>query len=100
MTKEVVLVARPQGVPRESDFEVREAPDVAPGDGEVLIRNVLVSVDPYMRGRMTGVRTYVGPYELGGPIDGGAVGRVVESRYDGLSEGDWVLSQLGWREHG
>ena len=100
MTREVVLKARPQGEPQESDFEVRDASDVAPGDGEVLVRNVFVSVDPYMRGRMTGVRTYVGPYELGGPIDGGDVGRVVESHHDGFATGDWVLSQLGWREHG
>ena len=98
--REVVLAARPQGEPQESDFELREAPDVAPGDGEVLVRNVFVSVDPYMRSRMTGMRTYVGPYELGGPIDGGAVGRVVESRHEGFAEGDWVMSMLGWREQG
>ena len=100
MTREVVLAARPQGEPQESDFELREAPDTAPGEGEVLVRNVFVSVDPYMRSRMTGVRTYVGPYEIGGPIDGGAVGRVVESRHDGFAEGDWVMSMLGWREQG
>jgi NADPH-dependent curcumin reductase CurA len=100
VTREVVLAARPQGTPQETDFELREAPDAEPGDGEVLVRNVFVSVDPYMRSRMTGVRTYVGPYEVGGPIDGGAVGRVVESRHDGLAEGDWVLSMLGWRERG
>ncbi len=100
MTLEVALAARPQGVPQESDFEVREAPDAAPGDGDVLVRNVFVSVDPYMRSRMTGVRTYVGPYEIGDPIDGGAVGRVVESRHEGFAEGDWVLSSLGWCEQG
>jgi NADPH-dependent curcumin reductase CurA len=98
--QEVVLAARPQGEPQESDFELREAPDAAPGDGEVLVRNVYVSVDPYMRSRMTGARTYVGPYELGSPIDGGAVGRVVESRHEGYAEGDWVMSMLGWREQG
>lgn len=100
MTLEVALAARPQGVPQESDFEVREAPDAAPGDGDVLVRNVFVSVDPYMRSRMTGVRTYVGPYEIGDPIDGGAVGRVLESRHEGFTVGDWVLSSLGWREQG
>ncbi|MDX6477382.1 MAG: hypothetical protein QOH95_2893 [Gaiellaceae bacterium] len=100
MTREVVLAARPQGAPQESDFEVRDAGDTEPADGEVLVRNVFVSVDPYMRGRMTGVRTYVGPYEIGGSIEGGAVGRVVESKHDGLSEGDWVSSMLGWRESG
>jgi NADPH-dependent curcumin reductase CurA len=100
VTREVVLVARPQGMPREADFELREtdAPELA--DGEVLVRNVFVSVDPYMRGRMSGIRTYVGPYEVGGQIDGGAVGRVVASKYDALAEGDWVASMLGWCEGG
>src|SRR5205823_8154796 len=98
--REVILAARPQGEPKESDFEVREADEREPAEGEVVIRNVFVSVDPYMRGRMTGVRTYVPPYEVGDPIDGGAVGRVVASRYEGLAEGDWVSSMLGWREGG
>jgi NADPH-dependent curcumin reductase CurA len=96
----IVLAARPQGPPRESDFELRELDAREPGDGEVVVRNVFVSVDPYMRSRMSGIRTYVGPYEVGEPIDGGAVGRVVASRHDELAEGDWVLSALGWREEG
>jgi NADPH-dependent curcumin reductase CurA len=100
MTREVVLAARPQGTPREADFEVREIPTPEPGAGEVLVRNVFVSVDPYMRSRMTGIRTYVGPYELGEPIDGGAVGRVVASNHDGFAAGDWVFSMLGWRDGG
>src|SRR5437868_3204660 len=100
MSREVVLAARPQGEPRESDFELRESDERDPADGEVLVRDVFVSVDPYMRSRMTGIRTYVGPYEVGAPIDGGAVGRVVASRYEGLAEGDWVSSMLGWREAG
>lgn len=101
MSREIVLAARPQGVPQESDFELRDVADDAElADGEVLVRNVFVSVDPYMRGRMSGIRTYVGPYEVGGPIDGGAVGRVVASKFEGLSEGDWVSSMLGWRETG
>jgi NADPH-dependent curcumin reductase CurA len=100
VTREFVLAARPQGVPKESDFALRDAPDVEPADGEVLVRNVLVSVDPYMRSRMSGIRTYVGPYDVGGPIDGGALGRVVASQHDGFAPGDWVLSTLGWREQG
>src|SRR5438445_843112 len=100
MTREVVLAARPEGEPKATDFELREVPDVSPTDGEVGVRNVFVSVDPYMRSRMSGMRTYVPPYDLGGSIDGGAVGRVVESRDDRFSPGDWVLSQLGWRDHG
>ena len=100
MPKQIVLSARPQGEPKESDFEFRDAPDTPLGDGEALVRNVFVSVDPYMRGRMTGVRTYVGPFEVGDPIDGGAVGRIVDSRHEGFAEGDWVLSRLGWCEQG
>ncbi len=100
MSREVVLAARPAGAPRETDFELRRADEREPADGQVAIRNVFVSVDPYMRGRMTGVRTYVGPCELGEVIDGQAVGRVVASRHAGFAEGDWVLSMLGWREHG
>jgi NADPH-dependent curcumin reductase CurA len=100
LTREVVLAARPQGMPRETDFELREIDHPALAEGEVLVRNVFVSVDPYMRSRMAGIRTYVGPYEVGGPIDGNAVGRVVESKHEGLSEGDWVASMLGWREAG
>jgi NADPH-dependent curcumin reductase CurA len=100
MSKEVVLAARPQGAPQESDFALREVDERDPDHGEVLVRNVFVSVDPYMRSRMSGVRTYVGPYEVGDPIDGGAVGRVVASNDPGFDEGDWVLSGLGWRERG
>jgi NADPH-dependent curcumin reductase CurA len=100
VSREILLKAHPQGAPQESDFELREVPDGSPGDGEVSIRNVFVSVDPYMRGRMTGVRSYVAPFELGKPIEGGAVGRVVESSYDGIAAGDWVMSMLGWREQG
>jgi NADPH-dependent curcumin reductase CurA len=100
MTREVALAARPEGEPKASDFELREVPEPPLADGEVLVRNVFVSVDPYMRGRMTGVHTYVPPYEVGGSIDGGAVGRVVESRDERFAAGDWVLSSLGWREGG
>jgi NADPH-dependent curcumin reductase CurA len=100
VSRTVVLRARPEGAPKESDFEVRDEPEREPGDGEVEIRNVYVSVDPYMRSRMAGIRTYVDPYAVGDAIDGGAVGRVVASRFDGLDEGDWVMSMLGWRERG
>jgi NADPH-dependent curcumin reductase CurA len=100
VTREIVLSARPEGEPRESDFELREFDDAEPSDGEVLVRNVFVSVDPYMRGRMTGVRTYVDGFAVGDPIDGGAVGRVVDSRDEAFAPGDWVVSRLGWRDQG
>jgi NADPH-dependent curcumin reductase CurA len=100
VSREIALVARPQGRPQATDFELREADPRELREGEVLVRNVFVSVDPYMRSRMSGIRTYVGPYELGDVVGGGAVGRVLESRHDGFAEGDWVLSMLGWREQG
>jgi NADPH-dependent curcumin reductase CurA len=100
VSRAFVLAAVPEGEPRESDFAVQELPEGEPGDGELLVRNVYVSVDPYMRGRMTGIRTYVPPYEVGDVIDGAAVGRVVDSRADGFATGDWVRTTLGWRESG
>ncbi|HEV8463187.1 MAG TPA: NADP-dependent oxidoreductase [Gaiellaceae bacterium] len=98
--REIVLAARPQGEPKPSDFDVREGTDAPLGDGDVRIRNVFVSVDPYLRGRMTGVRTYVPGFEVGDVISAAAVGRVAESQHAGFGEGDWVLSQIGWREQG
>jgi NADPH-dependent curcumin reductase CurA len=100
VSRAVVLASRPQGAPQESDFELREVPDSEPADGEVVVRNVFVSVDPYMRGRMTGIRTYVAPFEVGDVIEGQAVGRVVASRSDAFGEGDWVSTMLGWRDAG
>ena len=97
--REVHLVSRPQGEPAEDNFEVVEA-DVAPlQDGEVLVRNEFISVDPYMRGRMNDVKSYVPPFELHSCMDGGAVGTVVESRSPELAVGDSALHSLGWREY-
>ncbi len=100
MSREIILAAHPRGEPQESDFELRDAADSQPDEGEVLVRNVFVSVDPYMRSRMTGITTYVAGLDLGSPIDGGAVGRVVTSNHPAFGEGDWVSSMLGWRERG
>src|SRR3990170_3440421 len=94
MNNEIRPAARPQGLPRSSDFELAETPVPEPGEGEALIRNTFMSVDPYMRGRMNDVRSYVPPFELGEPLSGGAVGQVVESRLPGFAPGDWVLSML------
>jgi NADPH-dependent curcumin reductase CurA len=91
-------VARPTGVPTEDLFEVAECPVPDPADGQILIRNAYFSVDPYMRPRMNDVRSYVPPFVLGEALTGGAVGQVVASRHASLSEGDWVLHGLGWRE--
>ncbi len=98
MSREIRLVARPTGFPDEELFEVAETAIPDPADGQVLIRNAFFSVDPYMRPRMNDVRSYVAPFTLGEAMTGGAVGRVVTSRNEKVSEGDWVLHGLGWRE--
>ena len=96
--REVRLAARPQGTPKPSDFELAEVEVAPPGEGEVLVRNLFLSVDPYMRGRMNDVKSYVPPFELGKVMDGGAVGEVVASTVDTHAVGDLVLHGLGWRE--
>jgi hypothetical protein len=97
-SREVQLVRRPPGLPSPDDFRVVERDVGAPGPGEVLVRNLFVSVDPAMRGRMRERRSYAPPYALGETMTGGAVGRVIESRSDRLTPGDHVLSSYGWRE--
>ncbi|MGW3072427.1 MULTISPECIES: NADP-dependent oxidoreductase [unclassified Kitasatospora] len=93
------LVARPQGWPVPADFALVEAPVRTPGPGEILVRNAYLSVDPYMRGRMNDVKSYVPPFQLGQAMDGGAVGHVVASGAEGFAPGDAVLHGLGWREY-
>ena len=77
--REVRLAARPVGLPKESDFQVVEAPVPEPGPGEFLVRSVHLSLDPYMRGRMSEARSYVPPVALGAVMEGGVVGEVVAS---------------------
>ena len=98
VSREIRLVARPQGFPNEELFEVAETPIPDPADGQVLIRNAYFSVDPYMRPRMNDVRSYVAPFTLGEAMTGGAVGRIAVSRNPSYPEGAWVLHQYGWRE--
>lgn len=98
-TREIQLASRPRGLPTHDDFRLVEVPqpDLAPG--QVRVRNLVMSVDPYMRGRMNDARSYVPPFRLDEPLEGGAVGEVVESADDALKVGETVLHQLGWREH-
>jgi NADPH-dependent curcumin reductase CurA len=97
-SREIRLAARPRGAPVLTDFELAEVDLPEPGEGEVLVRNAFVSVDPYMRGRMNDSRSYVPPFALGEPLTGGAVGEVVASRDERWQAGDWVVHDLGWRE--
>lgn len=93
------LVARPSGWPTPADFALRTAPVREPGEGEVLVRNRHLSVDPYMRGRMNDAKSYVPPFGLDEPMTGDALGEVLVSRADGVAVGDPVIHQLGWREY-
>ncbi len=97
-SREIHLAARPEGMPRPTDFALVEVDVPEPTDGEVLIRNAFMSVDPYMRGRMNDTKSYVPPFRLGKALDGGAVGQIIASRSDRFAEGSWVVHNLGWRE--
>lgn len=92
------LAARPKGTPIPDDFALIEQalPDLQ--DGEVRIANRWLSVDPYMRGRMNDAKSYVPPFQLGAPMQGGAIGEVVESRADGIAVGTMVSHMAGWRD--
>jgi NADPH-dependent curcumin reductase CurA len=98
MARAWCLKSRPQGTPVAGDFELKDQPAAPLGDGEIRVRNDWLSVDPYMRGRMNDVKSYVPPFQIGAPMEGGAVGTVVESRAEGFAEGDRVLHMLGWRD--
>src|ERR1700755_2697647 len=92
------LVKRPTGLPDSDDFSYEKV-ELAPlRDGEVRVANEFISVDPYMRGRMNDVKSYIPPFELGKTMLGGAVGRVIESRSPELAEGDLVEHMKGWRD--
>ena len=96
---EVRLVSRPKGKPTLDDFAVVETEVPTPAEGQILVRNLVMSVDPYMRGRMNDVKSYSPPFELDKVMNGGALGEVVESTVDSFKPGDVVLHQLGWRTH-
>jgi NADPH-dependent curcumin reductase CurA len=98
-SREIRLVSRPSGLPTASNFILAQTMMESPKDEEVMVRNLFMSVDPYMRGRMNDGKSYAPPFELGKPLDGGAVGEVIESRAKEFKPGDTVVSNLGWREY-
>ncbi|MEU5974118.1 NADP-dependent oxidoreductase [Streptomyces sp. NPDC047315] len=97
--REWQLVARPHGWPEAGDLALREVPVSEPGEGRILVRNLHFSVDPYMRGRMNDVPSYLPPFQIDQPLDGHAVGVVVASAAEGFAVGDTVAHFLGWREY-
>ena len=92
------LKSRPSGMPTEENFELKpvELPPLA--DGQVRVKNLWLSVDPYMRGRMNDVKSYVPSFQVGEPMDGGAIGEVIESKAEGFQPGDLVQHMSGWRD--
>ncbi len=98
--RRVLLASRPAGWVTEDNFRVEEAPVPAPAEGEVLVKNLWLSLDPYMRGRMSDARSYVKGVDIGEVMVGQTVGEVVSSRNSSFREGDKVLTQLGWQLYG
>ncbi|RAP58286.1 NADP-dependent oxidoreductase [Oleiagrimonas sp. MCCC 1A03011] len=94
-----VLASRPEGAPVPDNFRLETDAVPEPGDGEVLLRTVFLSLDPYMRGRMSDAPSYAAPVEVGGLMVGGTVCRVAKSRHPDYAEGDWVLAYSGWQDY-
>lgn len=98
--RQVLLASRPQGSATEENFRIVETTVGKPGQGGVLVRNEWLSLDPYMRGRMNDVKSYVPPVQIGEVMVGQTVGEVIESQAPGFSPGDKVVTQLGWQLYG
>ena len=96
--RQIVLVSRPQGAPTTDNFALREAPLAPLGDGQVRVRGQFLSLDPYMRGRMSEAQSYAPPQPLGEVMGGGGVGSVIESRNPAWTIGDKVVGMIGWQE--
>jgi NADPH-dependent curcumin reductase CurA len=96
----VLLASRPHGEPTAENFRIENTPLPMPAEGEVLLRTIYLSLDPYMRGRMSAAKSYAAPVEVGAVMQGGVVAEVVESRDPSLAPGDIVLAGLGWQTHG
>ena len=92
------LISRPDGLPTAENFELRDHALPELGAGMVRLRNLFLSVDPYMRGRMNEAKSYIPPFALDAPMEGGAIGEVVESNAEDLSPGDLVVHMAGWRD--
>ncbi|MEW2441758.1 NADP-dependent oxidoreductase [Micromonospora marina] len=99
VNREIHLASRPEGWPTPENFRLVTIEVPTPGPGQVVVRNRFMSVDPYMRGRMNDVKSYVPPFALDAPLDGGAIGEVVAGEAGGVKPGDTVLHGLGWREY-
>src|SRR5689334_1571594 len=98
--RRVVLASRPNGEPTPENFRIEEAEVPKPGEGQVLLRTLYLSLDPYMRGRMSDAPSYAPPVAVGDVMEGGTISEVVESRAPEFQPGDIVLGYSGWQEYG
>lgn len=99
VNRRIVLAARPKGRPGPESFRLEEAPVPQPDAGEVLVRTIYLSLDPYMRGRMNEGPSYAKPVALGEVMTGGTVGEVVRSNLEGFAPGDFVVGRGGWQDY-
>ncbi len=97
-SRQIEQKSRPDGVPTKANFQIGEETLSPIAEGEFLVLNEWMSVDPYMRGRMNDSASYVKPFQIGKPLEGGCVGKVIESLNADFAVGDYVLGSLGWRE--
>src|SRR5437763_2934916 len=97
--KRIVLASRPVGEPKPSDFRIEDCTVPAPGPGQLLLRTIWLSLDPYMRGRMSDAPSYAAPVPIGGVMEGGTVSEVIDSKNPAFAKGDIVLSRAGWQTH-
>jgi len=96
---QVILAERPTGMPDETNLVLQAGPMPEAADGEVVLKTLYLSLDPYMRGRMNSGASYASPVEVGQVMQGATVSEVVESRFDGLAPGDIVLGYGGWQRY-
>ena len=95
----ITLASRPVGIPKESDFRIETAPVPEPGPGEMLLKTLWLSLDPYMRGRMSERKSYAKPLEIGDVITGGVVAQVIESNIPDFKPGEIVSGMYGWQQY-
>jgi len=98
MNRQIILKSRPKGLPTQANFEITETPVPSSNEGELLVKAKFISVDPYMRSRMSDAKSYVPSFEVGKPMDGGVVAEVIESSHPDYVAGDAVLGHLQWQE--
>jgi NADPH-dependent curcumin reductase CurA len=99
VNRQIILAERPDGMPDESNLKLQKGPMPEVGEGQVLVHTIYLSLDPYMRGRMSAAKSYAASVEVGAVMEGATVGQVVESRSDNFQPGDYVLAYGGWQEY-